>query len=251
MSEAQALAAVLADPWPDAPRRAFAASTTPDRAEFTQLGLKLAKALRARDRYDSWSGVEMAMFIAGAKRASWAVGVTKVLGAVQMTWGRGFVEGVTCDAGVFVDRAADLYAVAPILDLRLTGVKAHAGDLFDSPFFARVRSLGFEDKIDDGVLSALAASQFAGKLRWLNLYGQPVTEKGIEALAKSTHLGKLGWVGGGAGAPEVNPELVEDEGGVYDSRPNPLAARLAAKFGKRAWLEGWTEREAPRPEAVE
>lgn len=255
------LHAVLTDPWPDAPRRAFAtsvAATDPPRARFTTLGLDLARALRARDRYDDWSGIEQAMMLAcpPSQREVWLASLYTAVGPGPrplVTFGRGFAEGLRIDAARFLDRAQDIYAEAPILDLTLTDLAPVADAFFDSPFTARLRSLGFGDaSMTAGCVERLAASPFLGKLVWLNLYAQPCGTAGFEHLARSRNLGALAWVGGGGrDTPDVNPIAKEDEGGAYDHSPNPYAASLIERFGASKWLSGvWDRAEEPRAVAL-
>ena len=263
------LADVLNNPWPDAPRRAFAAfvgdgkragnALDPARARFVTLGLDLAQALRAGDSYSDWTSVEAAMYAAASHAAteSWLAALRQAAGpagaALKPRFGRGFPESITIDAATFLARAPDLYAAAPILDLVLSNVTPVADELFDSPFLARIRSLDFLGCEMNAInVGKLARSPFLGKLLWLNLYGQGCGIAGLEALAASSSLPALTWVGGGGrDTPDVNPLPKEDESGVYGHAPNPLAAELKRRFGARRWLSGaWRSHEQPRVEAL-
>lgn len=257
-----ALHAVLTSPSPDAPRRAFAdavAASDPARSKFTLLGLELARALRRRDSYSSWTSIEArARAVAPfALREAWLAPLVAAAGklgpTLKPTFGRGFPEGVTLNAADFVHVAPALYAVAPILDLELSNVAGVADELFDSPFLARIRSINFVGAdVTPAVVERIARSPFLGNLAWLNLYGQPCGLAGIEALAASTSLPSLSWVGGGGrGCPDVNPLPKEDESGAYGHEPNPLAVSLARRFGPRRWLSAtWEGHEQPRVEAL-
>lgn len=250
---------VLDDPWPDGPREAFAISVealTPARSQFVRLGLSLARALRNRERYSEWSELEQQMRKAapGSMRAEWCAPLHAVVGEKALvTFGRGFPEGITIDAAQFLARAAEIYAAAPILDLRISGLATVADAFFQSPFLGRIRSLDFADRsMTVERVALLARSPFLSKLLWLNLYAQPHGHAGLEHLAASTTLPSLTWVGGGGrDTPDINPIPKEDESGVYGYCENPNAAALARRFGARPWLSAvWNSHEEPRPEAL-
>lgn len=263
------LNAVLNNPWPDAPRRAFAAFLAdparsgpehdPARARFVTLGLDLARALRERDSYSRCTSIEAEQRAVAplALRELWQASLMAAAGGagggLKPAFGRGFPERITIDAATFLARAPDLYAAAPILDLVLADVTPVADELFESPFLARIRSLDFARAEMTAVnLKKLASSPFLGKLLWLNLYGQPCGMPGLEALARSRALPALSWVGGGGrDTPDVNPRAREDESGVIGHEANPIASTLAGRFGSRLWLERtWDSQEPPRPEAL-
>lgn len=262
MTPTDALHAVLTSPSPDAPRRAFAdavAGADPARSKFTLLGLDLARALRRRDSYATWTSVEaQARAVAPfAVREAWLAPLVAAAGSLgptlKPTFGRGFPEGVSVPAAELLHVAPALYATAPILDLQLSNVAAVADELFDSPFLARIRSINFlGSDVTLPVVERIARSPFLGNLLWLNLYGQPCGLAGIEALAESSALPSLAWVGGGGRAcPDVNPLPKEDESGAYGHEPNPLAVSLARRFGPRKWLSAtWEGHEQPRVEAL-
>jgi hypothetical protein len=262
MTPTDALHAVLTSPSPDAPRRAFAdavAGSDPARSKFTLLGLEVARALRRRDNYGSWTSIEAQARTAApfAVREAWLAPLVAAAGTLgpglKPRFGRGFPEGVTLQAADFLHVAPALYARAPVLDLELSGVAAVADELFDSPFLARIRSINFlGSDIVLPVVERIARSPFVGNLLWLNLYGQPCGMAGLEALAASSSLPSLAWVGGGGrGCPDVNPLPKEDESGAYAHSPNPLAVSLAQRFGQRRWLSAtWEGHEQPRVEAL-
>lgn len=257
--EADALQYVLDNPWPDAPRRAFARSLEtidPGRSRYVCLGLELACSLRLRERYSEWSSIEAEMrrAVPFERRAAWCAPVHALVGdKPPAIFGRGFPEGITVDAAQFLARATELYAAAPILDLRVANLGGVADAFFRSPHLARIRSLDFVDSsITAEIIGKLARSPFLGKLHWLNLYFQPCGSLGFEHLAAAETLPALKWVGGGGrDTPDVNPLPKEDESGVYGYEENPYAEELSRRFGVRPWLSRvWNSHEPPRPEAL-
>lgn len=257
--EADALQHVLEEPWRDAPRRTFASSVEsldPARSQYVRLALTLAQALRSRERYSEWSAIEAEMTRAApfGRRAEWCAPLRSVVGEkASVVFGRGFPEGITVDAAQFLARAPAIYAVAPILDLRVANVAAVAEAFFQSPFLARIRSLEFADySITIDLVETLVRSPFLGRLLSLNLYFQPCGRAGFEQLAAAETLPELQWVGGGGrDTPDVNPIPREDESGVYGHDENPYAVELTRRFGARPWLcRLWNSHEPPRPEAL-
>jgi hypothetical protein len=257
---------ILANPWSDLPRSEFARgieAVDPARAQFIRLGLRLAAARRKRYGYDDITTIEAEIRAAVpfARAAQWRLPVEEIAGkACCATFGRGFVERVNIDAALFLARAPELFASAPIIDLVLTNLPAVAVDFFASPHLAQIRSLDFIGaSVSDDVLEHVCRCPYLGRLQCLNLYAQPITHGGIEQLAASNCLAKLAWVGGGGSAvvngvrcntPSVNPTPKEDEGGVYGFTANAWAQELSDRFGGRLWLQNsWTSDAIPHPEA--
>jgi hypothetical protein len=220
------------------------------------LGLSLTQALRNRERYSEWSTLEqrLSQLAPQALRAQWGAALIDVVGPkAQVQFGRGFPEGITIDAAQFLAQATRIYAVAPILDLRIVNVAKVADAFFQSPLLARIRSLDFaEYSLTAELVGKLARSPFLAQLLWLNLYFQPCGNAGFEHLAASDRLPNLTWVGGGGkDTPDVNPLPMEDESGVYGYAANPYAAALSRRFGPKRWLRAeWNSHEQPRPEAL-
>ena len=69
---------------------------------------------------------------------------------------RGFPEGITVAASVFLRQADEMYALAPIRHVHLVDVAPFVGDLAAAPQLDRIVSLSFRDeRIDDAAVERL------------------------------------------------------------------------------------------------
>jgi hypothetical protein len=129
---------------------------------------------------------------------------------------RGFVEHVAIKAHRFLEIADELYSLAPIRHLTLTYCKGfdHKDEglwkaLLESPHLDRIRSIKLPvrifgqdnrytelNRLTDADIALLAESDHLRGLRYLNLDDQTrLTERAFEALAASTRLPALSFVG--------------------------------------------------------
>lgn len=219
----------------DEPRRQYATwlRTTddpraPDAADFIDLQLGIAKALRDNPRATTTSQIPDRVFedpqrvadwwrypvggdrgLAGALSDNLAVLVEEGLVA-DLRWYRGFVEHVTVKGQRFLEIADELFSAAPIRHVTITFAKGldHQDrglwqSLLASPHLRRMRSLRFPvhhadhpvaelNRLTDDDLEALAGcAQLAG-LRYLDLEDERhLTIRAFRALAASPHLGQL------------------------------------------------------------
>lgn len=153
---------------------------------------------------------------------------------------RGFVEEIKIDARVFLESADDLFRLAPIRKLWITGLKPVCGEFFLSPHLEQVASLIIEHQhIGDTGMKMIADSPHLRKLVFLGLVGNDVTIAGVESLAASTGLPALKGVELAGNPAEVvceivsydalDPECLFAEGSVE-------ADRIDAKYGRKTWL---------------
>jgi uncharacterized protein (TIGR02996 family) len=169
----------------------------------------------------------------------WSRDVRPLVDRVELE--RGFVDHVTLSVDAFLERAAEIYRVAPVIHLTLTdaGAPGRCEALFASPHLARIRALNLEDNgIGDAGVAALAASPHLGKLRWLDLSRNGITRVGIEALVASPDLERLGYVklsGNAVPDPTDTPAAV-DGMEILEWESSPLASELEARHGPRRWL---------------
>jgi uncharacterized protein (TIGR02996 family) len=107
---------------------------------------------------------------------------------------RGFVSLLDMQASRFVDRAADLFRLAPIRHLRLRHAGEVAGDLARCPFLCWLEDLEFidyySDPIDARAMADLADSPHLGRLRFLKLYNNHLGDDG------AVHLARAPWLSG-------------------------------------------------------
>lgn len=232
--------AVIDDPDADAPRLAYAegceAAGQRERAQFIRLQVEAA-VLARQPAGEWWRPARRADQMLEPHREEWAGPV-----GGRVAWYdfyRGFVEVVKLDAGAFLVQAGELYRLAPIRRLVLTGVKPVVGDLFASPYLGRIVQLSMERQgLDDRDLEVLAASPYLGKLAWLDLHWNPITVAGVEALAASSGLGALRYVGlAGTEADAASEVVGEDwDGTLFPNGPGAPGAAIERRHGRKAWL---------------
>ena len=252
MAENEALlAAVLARPYDDEPRLAYAAERAAQRdprGELIRLQVGLARPFVQRD-VDPDSPAFMAEVERDLRRQEGIVRERELresLGpmwaepvAIRVDdygWDRGFVADVTLSASRFLEEAETLFALAPIVHVRLTNVKPVAEMLFTSPRFAYVRALSM---IGEGLtgddLRPLTRSQTATRLWWLDLGRNRLDYDAVRMLAESP-LRKLAYVG-----LTHNPSDPRETAGVegltiVDARLPDEGKRLEAEVGFVPWL---------------
>jgi uncharacterized protein (TIGR02996 family) len=244
MNEEEALLqAVLEHPDEDGPRLAYAEwaeSQTEEsiraRAGFIRAQIAILRMDDAAiDRGESYRHETLSDRLRERYGVTWAGPIPAM--AQNYAFGRGFVEYIRISARGFLDRAAELFAVAPIQHVDLTGVRDVTEELFASPYLARLRSLSMDRcGLYDIHLQMLAASVGANNLGWLSVTNNNIDMDGIEAIPNSPYLKKLRYVDL-EGNP-VNPgERVATESGVVIESwlPEP-GKELESRHGYLPWL---------------
>lgn len=260
----RAFAAVLANPWADEPRQRFADAvepTDPVRAKFIRAQLAVAdQRRRAGVRRKAVETEALGAGLAGLKHGvKWCGGIGPLLGfdgsnGAPWRFRRGFVEEVKLGTPHFLKVAGALYGRAPVLDLVLSDVKAHAAALFASPHLARIRSLDLSNNhLGDTEIALLTRSPHLTRLRWMSLYFNDISDAGVERLAAAKdRLPALRFVrldSNPGGDP--NPYLDEEDGRTYDLIRSSVEEELVAKFGAIPWIADNPSAEPPDPETFE
>lgn len=250
------MAAVLADPDGDAPRRAFGdwhkahryPEGDPDRGELVDVQLALAQAMRDQEFSATWVPLYRRAEALLAKAGDlWRVPLVPFEdahiiersnpGRFAYDFRRGFVEHVVMSARAFAEHAGELYAVAPIRFATLTGVAEHP-EALASPHLARIAGLVMIlQEVDDAAIAAIAASPHARRLRWLSIASNRVTMRGIEAICASPHLrGLLFCDCKGNGFPNPVDEFSYEGEAIIETWKTDLGKSLEARFGIQPWL---------------
>jgi uncharacterized protein (TIGR02996 family) len=229
------MAAIVTDPDDEQARLAYAravAATDPARAEFIEVQLQLAELRKAGLRPPGWEELGSREYMLRLKHAAhWATDLLPLVDACHF-W-RGFVEEVTLPAARFLASAPELYRRTPILHLNLKDVRAVASELFASPHLARIRSLRMSNnEFGDEEATLIAESTQLGNLEWLDIRSNKIGRAGLEALAASQRLPKLGYVDFAWNATDDPTPRHADEYD-YDS---DVAKELQARYGPRRWL---------------
>ncbi|WP_370461565.1 hypothetical protein [Micromonospora sp. Llam0] len=158
---------------------------------------------------------------------------------------RGFAELIELPGADFLDRGTEIYRLAPVRHVLLTGVSPDlVGAISASPLLARLTSLGLDDNpIGDDGLRTLLASPHLRRLRWLGLVNCGITPVGAELFAEL--------------APRVLPDLrfvyfarnhaeLVPYGAGFDAVGGqdpidvyvpPIAERITAEHGPLPWLD--------------
>lgn len=252
MADEAALREVIAHPWDDAPRLAYAerleaADPLDPRAEFIRLQIRLAREPFAREvGPDEDMNVEVGrrmnwMFAQDREAelldrygAEWAGGVRELV--TDYGYDRGFICRVTLPARQFLFAGPQLLERAPIVFVKLTAVPEVAQELFASPLLRRVPALSLADNgLTDEDARRIAEIEF-DRLWWLDLSFNPIDLAGVDALARSDSLRKVVWLG-----LAYNPADPRETAGVEGMQIQhvvlpPEGQALEAKYGPIRWL---------------
>jgi hypothetical protein len=249
--------AVLRDPWPDAPRLAFAnavAAIDPNRAAFIRADLAVLRAARAV-KPPKASDVSASDAAFTGNWRPWVGTLDSLVpgGSENVGFGRGFVERVTATAEWLLKHAPDLFARAPVLDLNVTQLKGHEAAFFDAPWLSRIRALRLTSNgIGDGGVRHLAASPFLGRLRFLGLGFNGISPAGLDTLAASKALPSLRNVllpGNSAPDPNYVTDMQEAwEGGAI---PTNASAAFLARHPGCPWIGRYASDKPPLPGALQ
>ncbi|HVL11075.1 MAG TPA: TIGR02996 domain-containing protein [Gemmata sp.] len=189
MTDGDALfAAVLAEPDEDTPRLVYAdwleENDRPTRAEFIRVQVAAARA-------PTREVLASEKTLLAKHEEEWLAPLKVPGGPLEGGAGaqfrRGFVEVVWLSARAFLDRAAGLFAQAPVRELRVT--RATPEDfrrLMGSPRLGRLRGLDLSDRrLGDAAVAELVRSQFSASLRELRLRGCGLTDLAAHLLAEA------------------------------------------------------------------
>lgn len=237
----RAMAQVIADPDPDAPREdcaaAFDRHGDQERARFIRLQLEATRRERANGEDWQPAGEADKILATGNHRARWAGRIAEIVGIDSCWFFRGFVEKIGVDARTFLENADHFFALAPIRRLTLTNVAPVVDRLFSSVHLERIVSLTIAHQdIGDRGVALLAASPHLRKLAYLHLVGNGITRNGIVSLMQTKNLPSLRYADlvGNPGYDDcLGPTFFEDQGqAVYYDEELPIEA----EYGRKTWL---------------
>src|SRR5262249_17682226 len=225
---------VVSAPLEDAPRLAYAdavEAADPERAEFIRLQITLARYRRERRTCEPPAQYNREEMLIRNRGAHWAADFASLVSGWQYL--RGFADVVKIDAALFLATAPELYRRLPVLHLNLTGVLPVAGDLFGSVHLRRIKSISMiAEKLRDQEAIAIARSAHLAGLEWLDLQNNRIGRPGLEALAASEQMPRLGFLGFAGNAAE-DPTPRHADGYDGDSF---IATELQRRYGPRDWL---------------
>jgi uncharacterized protein (TIGR02996 family) len=252
MTADASLSDVIARPWDDEPRLAYAAlleAADPHdaRAELIRLQIRLGRESFAREvapgedlsaevgRRMSWlmaTDRQTELLTEYGRQWSGVIGET----VTEYAYDRGFICRVTLPARQFLATGPLLLDEAPIVMVKLTGVAEVAEELFVSPTLRRLPALSLGDNgLTDEDARRIAGIPFE-RLWWLDLGFNRIGMPGVEALAASESLRRLVWLG-----LDYNPADPRETAGVEGMMIQhvvlpPEGQALEAKYGPISWL---------------
>jgi uncharacterized protein (TIGR02996 family) len=186
------LRAIIADTEDDAPRLIYAdwldEHGQSERAEFIRVQIALAELHGNDERRPELRRHEQRLLRRYGKL--WTEPLRPL--AWSYRFYRGFVRSVACDAGQFLSRGQDLFALAPVQGLHLYNAHYCALQLSQCPYLNRPLSLSlFHNWLGDRDIYHLANSPSFGRLTGLDLENNRISGAGAIYLARSPYLGSL------------------------------------------------------------
>ena len=175
----QMMAAILAAPDDDAPRRVYAdwlRACGDPRGEFITLQLDNR----------GWNPAADAL-----RRQHEATWLPPIEGLHVSAWRRGFPECVFMDAKDFLFGADELFAKLPVREVSLRHCGGWLAVIAGMPHLAKLRSLDLGDEADLAGLEELAASPWLSGVATLGMAGSPIGDAGAAILAGASGLSGL------------------------------------------------------------
>lgn len=230
-TEAELLHAIVTQPEDMAPRLALAAHWGGDREKFVRGQIAASEAERAGKPGRSLDTDRLAR---GHERA-WAGAIADHVRDLHFV--RGFPEWVVVDGPRFTREWQQMFALAPIRQLDVTGLGA--GDqeaFFACPGLAQIAVLSFDlagtpfySPVDDNIVMPIVSSPHLTNLRYLNLRSSKLTENGNVLVAQASNMPKLEVLL----LEGMKEDLASDwDGSLTGARPDAAMAAFEAKFGR-------------------
>ncbi len=184
------LRAILADPDDDAPRLIYAdwldERGDAARAEFIRVQCAVA-ALKADDpRRPALEARELDLVTAHGP--AWAAPLRGLV--KEWDFARGFVERVTCDGTTFLDRADELFRMAPVRRLKFRW-HPDLQQLARCPYLARLQALDLSYEAVGDAVQHLTHCPHLKLLAVLDLTGAGLRRAGARSLVNSPYLTSL------------------------------------------------------------
>lgn len=236
------LQAVLDDPGNDEPRLRYADwceqqsdETIKARAEFIRKQISLVNEFDSMEYGDWFDAAHLIENLQTTYSTDWAGTLTTLVD--EYTFDRGFVELVKMSAVGFLERAEQLFTLAPIRHLKLTGVRPFVEDLFASPYLNKIISLDLErNDLNDNHLKTLAESPVLQNLKWLSVAENNIEIEGADALAGSALSEQLVYVNFYGNPVDPGEQYSKDNEAIIDSWLPESGKQLEAKHGHLQWL---------------
>jgi uncharacterized protein (TIGR02996 family) len=236
---------VVAAPWDDAPRLAYAKAveeTRPERAELIRLQIQRFASERAQG-IQIGRPSERENELLGKHADQWARYIAHYARPMMpdaeyqgYEFERGFVAQIRTDPDIVSDPGSRLFELAPIEHLDLTS-DGDVREALASPLLRTLRSLDLNGVgLTDDHIIALAGNEHLDRLEWLDLRSNKFSRVGVEALVASPGIRKIPVVL--LGSHPYNPGMQFDEvdGQVGEAWFPEYGQVIEKKFGRIDWL---------------
>lgn len=238
------LEAVCLEPHEDAPRLAYAAwlegQTPPNvqgeamRLAIETEGKKPSLVVDSDDRMALLEAIFRLRKLRREHKSTWKQAMLAIADDCQLHLG--LVASVKLDAGVFLKRAEDLFTMAPIVHVQLTGLSDFFDDFLGCPFLGRIYALTLTDQgLTDDNMYRLTHVSALDHLWYLDLSDNLISLRGVEIFACSPFFKQLSHV-----VLDGNPGDVHERCGVEEAIVHVWfprnGDRLEARYGRIPWL---------------
>lgn len=158
----------------------------------------------------------------------------------SVTYQRGFIGQVSMSGRAFLDHAEQVFSLAPIQHLDLTGMREVRDRVLASPYLARLKSLSLDGcGLTAEDIRAIGAVPVLLRLRWLSLRDNELDLDGSRAIAASPILRGIPVIRLAGNPVDPSEELGIDSGEVVDTTLPESGRVLEQEFGPLRWLH-WT-----------
>jgi len=263
MTRDELVRAVIADPWDMTAREAFAAwgvANHDPQGELTWLQLARRRERRSGTTEAAARAGAAASVLVRQHYVQWVRDVVPI--ASSPSFGLGFVDSVVLDAPTFLERADELFAMAPIRAIQFVDVAKDIGAIAASPHLARLVSMNFYNRsgasaLGDWGLRTLLESPHVARVAFLRLGSNRITRAGVELLAsqrlKLPNLVEVSLGNNLCEDPQETAGMDEMGLGVVNSSISlpVFGQQLEATYGEIPWLHPYSRYPAAPPEIAD
>jgi hypothetical protein len=252
--------AVIAAPWDDAPREAYAAAIEkrqPTRAAWIRRQIEEWHWRRGKEMSPEWFSYDATSTRSALDRKAealqdgWGKQIEPYAIAApearhdrefKITHGygfeRGFVSYVRVSARHLLDPKVDLFSLAPLEHLRIEGAQPHLRELLALPQLAQLKSLALGwSGVKDEHVASITRSPLLTRCQWLGLQTNELTYRGVTELLECEAIRKMPAVMLGGNPCDPAVQVGYDCHGTIAVMFLPEVGEQAEqRFGRIDWL---------------